>query len=186
MSANNGVTGKLSSRVMNMKFMKFGKTDDEESSNSNTPSNINSDVEPIEQKGKLFGLDDSAWDLNSYKDDLKKISGKEKKKVNRVVYKKRPNLIISNVGYSELRKPEGVISGRKTFGDNSDDIGSRKRKFDEGEQNEDEKRDAKDKEFTGSQDDGEDEYDLDKLFKDSIKKKKTNHNGKNKNRNSKK
>lgn len=104
----------------------------------------------------------------------------------RVVYKKRPNLIISNVGYSELRKPEGVISGRKTFGDNSDDIGSRKRKFDEGEQNEDEKRDAKDKEFTGSQDDGEDEYDLDKLFKDSIKKKKTNHNGKNKNRNSKK
>lgn len=61
--------------------------------------------------------------------------------------------------------------GEKTFGDNSDDIGSRKRKFDEGEQNEDEKRDAKDKEFTGSQDDGEDEYDLDKLFKDSIKKK---------------
>nr|5VZJ_L Chain L, M-phase phosphoprotein 6 homolog [Saccharomyces cerevisiae S288C] len=40
--------------------------------------------------------------------------------VKRVVYKKRPNLIISNVGYSELRKPEGVISGRKTFGDNSD------------------------------------------------------------------
>ncbi|QHS75924.1 Mpp6p [Saccharomyces paradoxus] len=185
MSTNNGVTGKLSSRVMNMKFMKFGKTDDEESSNSNTPSIINSDVESNEQREKLFGRDNSAWDLNSYNDDVKKISGKQKKKMRKVVYKKRPHLIISNVGYSELRKPEGVMNGRKVFGDNPNDIGSRKRKLEESEQNEEGKSDAKDKEFTGSQEEGEDEYDLDKLFKDSIKKKKTTHNTKNKNGNSK-
>lgn len=185
MSANNGVTGKLSSRVMNMKFMKFGKTDDEESSNSNTPSIINSDVESTEQREKLFGRDNSAWDLNSYNDDVKEISGKQKKKMRKVVYKKQPHRIVSNVGYSELRKPEGVISGRKTFGGNPSDIGSRKRKLEESEQNEEGKSDAKDKEFTGSQEEGGDEYDLDKLFKDSIKKKKITHNTKNKNGSSK-
>nr|CAI6711412.1 CMF_HP1_G0048380.mRNA.1.CDS.1 [Saccharomyces cerevisiae] len=41
------------------------------------------------------------------------------------------------------------------------------------EQNEDERKgDARIRNLQGAQDDGEDEYDLDKLFKDSIKKKK--------------
>ncbi|CAI4036122.1 hypothetical protein SMKI_14G3410 [Saccharomyces mikatae IFO 1815] len=180
MSANNGVTGKLSSRVMNMKFMKFGRTDDDESSNSNTPSNTNSDVESTEQKRKLFGRDNSEWDLNNYNDDVKQILGKEKKKVKKVIYKKRHHLIVSNVGYSELRKSDGVISGRKTFGDDTGDTNSKKRKLEENEQDEEERSDV-----TGNQDKGEDEYDLDKLFKNSNKKRKNTQNSKNKNKNKK-
>ncbi|CAI4050441.1 Mpp6p SKDI_14G3440 [Saccharomyces kudriavzevii IFO 1802] len=184
MSAHNGVTGKLSSRVMNMKFMKFGRTDDDESSNSNTPSNANSDVESTEQKRKLFGRDNSEWDLNSYNDSVEENLHKEKKKIKKVVYKKRRHPVISNVGYSELRKSEGLVRGRKTFGDSADEINAKKRGLEESEQNE-EGNDAKDKEATGGQGQDEDEYGLDKLFKDSIKKRKISQNTKAKKKKSK-
>ncbi|CAI4052180.1 hypothetical protein SUVZ_14G3430 [Saccharomyces uvarum] len=187
MSSNNGVTGKLSSRVMNMKFMKFMKNDDDESSNSNTPSNANSDTESTEQKWKQFGRDNSEWDLNSCNDDVKGDSGNEKKKVKKLVYKKRPHLIVSNVGYSELRKAEGLITGRKTFGSSADEANPKKRKLEEGEQEEEEEGKGYDqkKEAVGKQDEGEDDYDLDKLFKDSIKKKMTNQTKKPKKKKSK-
>lgn len=175
MSSNNGVTGKLSSRVMNMKFMKFMKNDDDESSNSNTTSNANSDTESTEQKRKQFGRDKSEWDLNSCNDDVKGDTGKEKKKVKKLIYKKRPHPIVSNVGYSELRKSEGLITGRKTFGSSADEANPKKRKLEEGEQEEEGEEEGKGykskNEAAGKQDEGEDDYDLDKLFKDSTKKK---------------
>lgn len=112
------VNGKLSSRVMNMKFMKFSQPE--------TPSN---DDKPGYDKAKKSAVPDSSqWDLKSLPDASS--TKKNKRKV--MVQKKKVN-VRSGVSITELKREiEPVVRGRRVVGESPEEAQA-KRSREEGE-----------------------------------------------------
>lgn len=161
-----GVSGKLSSRVMNMKFMRFSKDESEsEGSKENTPVE-----DGTSDNGKVGYRDSSEWFASEIKD------GMESKKKRITIKKRKPVAIVSqNVSVTNLQKDRSTATsvvglGRRVFDnsvtkDQSTDAtgeppakGSKKRALDA--------QNSNDTEDT-------DDYELDRMFKDSIRKRKT-------------
>lgn len=121
------VNGKLSSRVMNMKFMKFSQQE-----------NAGGDVESLDNGVKKSTIpDNSQW-------DLKQIPKDKVKKNNKLIsVRRKQKNVRSNVSITDLkRETNEVIRGRRVIAEASDDKESKRKR-----------------------DESEDEYDLDKIFK---------------------
>lgn len=132
------VNGKLSSRVMNMKFMRFTK---QENADDN-------DVTSNEEEKKSLLHDNSEWNLrdtNEAKQDKKRV----------IVLKRTKNLGISApqrsvLGITKLKCEDSIVRGRRVIGEAKkvdDDGGSKTNKRERAD------------------DVGDDDYDLDKIFK---------------------
>lgn len=158
-----GVQGKLSSRVMNMKFMRFSKDEDSETgSRETTPSadqrsaSVNSD----NSKAASGFHDSSEWFAGSASSG----ASSTKRKVVVVRKKRAPVTIVSdNVSVTQLQQQTQVPStGRRTFGADK----GKKRSADEA---------SADGSTTaeGQENEDEDGYELDTMFKESVKRRKT-------------
>lgn len=132
--------GKLSSRVMNMKFMRFTKQE-------NTDDN---DVISNEEEKKSISHDNSQWNFTGTNED--------KQHKRRIVLKKKRNVGVSApqrtvVGITELKREDNsIVRGRRIIGeakkdDHDDDDKTNKRERGDDKAGED------------------DDYDLDKIFK---------------------
>ncbi|EDO18778.1 hypothetical protein Kpol_1028p53 [Vanderwaltozyma polyspora DSM 70294] len=96
------ITGKLSNRVMNMKFMKFSK-----SSTDETESEVVSTA-------KKFS-DSSEWTLPKHKgtDD----DQVQKSSVRKVIRVRRTPIVLSNVGVATIKEDVNIIRGRRMVGE---------------------------------------------------------------------
>ena len=168
-----GVQGKLSGRVMNMKFMRFAKDDSNLTTNTNDSTNTTRESSPSTRQGSNVSndsgstnsgfRDNSEWFAKDIKDPQrkKKIVIKKGKKFNKV-----KAVLADNVSVTSLNMQKGNISirnndndktvmGRKTFNELSK---GQKRKLDQ--------TDGKD----NNDDEETDDYEIDKIFKESMKK----------------
>lgn len=122
------VNGKLSSRVMNMKFMRFAKKEDE-------------DVPTVEEIKTPQIRDNSQWSFKDNKSSTKTSSVKLRRP-----QKAKAKVIRNDVSITELKRDiNPIIRGRRVRGSDKTE--------------ENLKRERSDKE------DEDDDYDLDKIFK---------------------
>lgn len=134
------VNGKLSSRVMNMKFMRFTKQEN---------ADDNDVISNKEEKQSLLH-DNSEW---NFRDTNK---GKQDKKRG-IVLKRTKNLGVSAphrsvVGITELKREDSIVRGRRVIG--------------EAKKVDDDNGDSKANKRERADDAGEDDdYDLDKISK---------------------
>lgn len=157
------VSGKLSSRVMNMKFMKF--SNDDESSDSTSKA---SSAGPDNIKKHEF-FDNSEWSLT--KNDDSKEKSRKNIKVRTVKRRvktstNRQPVISQNIGITTLKKQAVItagVRGRKVFGSKVDSDGKRSIN-DEGNDNDQGNIEQ------NQTDEDKDGYDLDTIFKQSMRK----------------
>lgn len=97
------VNGKLSSRVMNMKFMKFSQ-----------PNSDIGDGKPVTDETKKSTVpDNSQWDLNSLQS-----AGKAKKNKRKVIIKKKRVNVRSGVSITDVKRDsDQVVRGRRVIGE---------------------------------------------------------------------
>ncbi|CCF58674.1 hypothetical protein KAFR_0F00770 [Kazachstania africana CBS 2517] len=150
------VTGKLSNRVMNMKFMKFSNDD---ASTTSADSSRSASVNSRTNNSKFH--DNSEW----YTTNSTVTNNDPKKKITKKFLKKKPmmnKVVTSNVSFTTLKQGKTVADedtihmktlnkGRMVFGDK--------------------KRTAEEEKLQENEND-DDDYELDKMFKASLKKNK--------------
>ncbi|CCD27351.1 Mpp6p NDAI_0K01600 [Naumovozyma dairenensis CBS 421] len=194
MSSSKQVSGSLSSRVMNMKFMKFSKNDSDTTDsllNDRSISNNSSNDSNITINGNF--RDNSEWSLDrqttssssSTTNTTAAIPNKTKKTI---IIKKRkrflPN-IVQDVGVTTLQremnyhnntKGNAPILGRLNFGIKREEQQKLYTKVSDGEEetvSKKRKQNNNDEEEEEEEDD-DDDYELDTMFKESIKHKMSN------------
>ncbi|KAG0671756.1 hypothetical protein C6P45_005021 [Maudiozyma exigua] len=169
-----GVQGKLSGRVMNMKFMRFAKDDSNSTSNTNDSGNTTRESSPSVRQNSNASSDsrttsngfhdNSEWFAKDIKDPQrkKKIVIKKGKKFNKAKVVLADNISVTSLnmqkGSTSIRNNDNnkTAIGRRTF----NELGKgQKRKLDQakGDDNNKEEEDT-------------DDYELDKMFKESMKK----------------
>lgn len=172
-----GVQGKLSGRVMNMKFMRFAKDDSNSTSNTNDSGNTSRESSPSvrqnsnasnDSRNTSNGFhDNSEWFAKDIKDPQrkKKILIKKGKRFNKSRIVLADNISVTSLnmqnGNASIRNRDNdrTAIGRRTF----NEFGKgQKRKLDQA------KGDDNNKEAEGEED--TDDYELDKMFKESMKK----------------
>lgn len=192
------VTGSLSSRVMNMKFMRFSNNDTKSNENSNSnkfdrlnsrntsrESSANPDNTESDNNANKF-QDNSEWALPAHKNEsnstinLKDYNGesilvKKKRKIIRLNQPRR--MIMQNVSVTTLNKDKMNLPVGKIKFDN--DNGKKRTRDDEEATNEDAKG-------TADAAEGNDDYDLDKIFKETRSQSNSSNKNKKKKKNNKK
>lgn len=156
------VSGSLSSRVMNMKFMRFSS--DKNSSDDNTSGNTApSSKESTVDSTRSFH-DNSEWSLDDASAKVKKNT-----KTIRLNIKRKTPIIARQVnssilGVTMLQRGQVSVRGKTLFGGEpvvpiTEETNPKKRYLEESEEND------------GKESKNDDGYDLDKIFKDTMKKK---------------
>ncbi|CCC67013.1 hypothetical protein NCAS_0A04550 [Naumovozyma castellii] len=166
-----GVSGSLSSRVMNMKFMKFSRNNnnnDEENTSDSRESSINNNDETSNKNFR----DNSEWKLEPNTTPIKGKKVIRIKKKNQL--RSHPN-VIQDVGITYIQSNlNNAIMGRQTIRDDKETENEKDNKENENENQEHTKRPR--------DDEPEDDYDLDKIFKESMSKNKHNNKKQKKNK----
>lgn len=184
------VTGSLSSRVMNMKFMRFNKntendSDDtnrtnsnsEDTSNSRDASNGNPDMADSQSSNSSTKFrDNSEWSLSGQNDMFSGDKGQvktvvKKRKIIRLAKPRR--LIKENVSVTTLNRDNMNVAGKIKF----ENVSGKKRAREDGDHGE-EKKITQDNEE--NKDENNDDYDLDRIFKETKNKTTPNKNSKKK------
>lgn len=176
------MSGSLSSRVMNMKFMRFsGDKDSNESNTGASAANVSSKESTVDSTTSFH--DNSEWSLN----DNASNNAEVKKNVKTIRLNiKRKNPIVarqvnsSTLGVTMLQRGQVSVRGKTLFGGELvvpavEEPNPRKRTLEDGEEDGTNAKES-------SNDDG---YDLDKIFKDTMKRK-SDSNGNHNNKKSKK
>lgn len=117
------VTGTLSSRVMNMKFMRF--TNSKDSIESDSSNSSNSTMYVHQKLNKNFS-DNSEWKLARHQ--ISENSTDETQKVKNVIRIKRNPLVISNIGIANVKREtitNNIVRGRRIVGEPPIEAGKR-------------------------------------------------------------
>lgn len=179
------VVGSVSSRVMNMKFMRFASNRENSensqssiSSNSGTLRGSSSGNDSNVENVKSFH-DNSEWSLTDNRQDKEDTANNNGVKTIKLNIRRKNMLKVrsgnqSIVGVTMLQRGNLSVKGKTSFGGEAiasvknDDINIKKRKFDSDATLENENKEDEGEKGT-NEDDG---YDLDKIFKDTMKKSK--------------
>lgn len=169
-----GVQGKLSGRVMNMKFMRFAKDDNNSTTNTNDSTDTTRESSPSTRQGSNVSNDsrstskgfhdNSEWFAKDIKDPQrkKKIVIKKGKKFN-----KAKIVLADNVSVTSLNMINGNVSIRNN---DNDKTAMGRRTFNELSKGQKRKLDQKDGNDNNEEEEETDDYELDKMFKASMKK----------------